>query len=663
MIGSTPTPSARQATWPQDLLASLVVFLVALPLCMGIALASEADVAAGLVTGIVGGLVVGALGGAPLQVSGPAAGLTVVCWEIIHELGLPAFGAAVLICGLIQLAAGLLRLGQWFRAVSPAVIHGMLSGIGILILASQLHVMVDDRPPGSGLANLLSLPEAFAKGLPLPQWENAPLRQQRIALLKQFGQYHERQTEIAGHAARHILHHADPARQAAESRYLDSFVSQQEALVRDVRATLAQIAASPLAFANGAKAERLAAALKQADEALERAVQALRAHDALQVEASQKEAAAALAEVLASLKNHDWAAKVGLATIVLICLWQGLAPRRLRLVPAPLVAVLAVTLASWLADLPVLYVEVPDNLLEGLTFPSLSVLSDVPLSRLLLAGTMLAAIASAETLLCASALDRVHSGPRTDYDRELAAQGVSNALCGVMGALPMTGVIVRSAANVQAGAKTRLSAFLHGVWLLLFVGFLSDLLRLIPTAALAGILVYTGFRLIDFRGLARLWREDRSEAAIFLVTIVLIVVEDLLTGVVTGLILSAVKLLLRFSHLDVRVEGGGQEPFRIQLRGAATFLRLPVLASRLESLPPGSEVHVDLKELTYIDHACLELLMGWTKQHTSTGGEVVIDWNHLHAFHHRKEGMPSNQPPPAEPRSEAAADPNQPAAR
>jgi MFS superfamily sulfate permease-like transporter len=170
MIGSTPTSSTPRATWPQDLLASLVVFLVALPLCMGIALASGADVAAGLVTGIVGGLVVGVLGGAPLQVSGPAAGLTVVCWEIIHELGLPAFGVTVLICGLIQLAAGLLRLGQWFRAVSPAVIHGMLSGIGILILASQLHVMVDDRPRGSGLANLASLPEALVKGLPLPQW-------------------------------------------------------------------------------------------------------------------------------------------------------------------------------------------------------------------------------------------------------------------------------------------------------------------------------------------------------------------------------------------------------------------------------------------------------------------------------------------------------------
>jgi MFS superfamily sulfate permease-like transporter len=662
MIGNTSPLSPRRATWPRDLLASLVVFLVALPLCMGIAIASGADVAAGLVTGIVGGIVVGLLGGAPLQVSGPAAGLTVVCWEIIHELGLPAFGVAVFLCGVIQLAAGLLRLGQWFRAVSPAVIHGMLSGIGILILASQLHVMVDDRPRGSGLANLLSLPEAFVKGLSWPQWESAPLRRQRIAWLKQFGQYHERQAEIAGHTARHILHHASPEAQAAESRYLDPFVGPQEALQRDVEAARAEVAASLLAEANGTRAERLAAALQQAEQALADAVQALRDHDAPRVEASQRQATAALAEVLASLKSHDWAAKVGLATIALICLWQGLAPRRVRLIPAPLVAVVAVTLASWLADLPVLYVEVPDNLLEGLTFPSLNVFRDVALSQLLLAGVMLAAIASAETLLCASAVDRMHSGPRTNYDRELAAQGVGNTLCGLLGALPMTGVIVRSAANVQAGAQTRLSAILHGVWLLGFVVFLSNLLRLIPTAALAGILVYTGLRLIDFRGLVRLWREDRSEAAIFLVTIGLIVVEDLLVGVVTGLVLSAVKLLVRFSHLEARVEGGGQEPYRIELVGAATFLRLPVLASRLESIPHGTKVHVDLKQLTYLDHACLELLMSWTKQHTATGGEVVIDWNHLHSFLYHRGGTPPS-PPPVPPPPAVGSSVEEPAAR
>ena len=122
----------------RDLLASLVVFLVALPLCMGIAIASGAPVAAGLVTGIVGGLVVGFFSGAPLQVSGPAAGLTVICGEVISEHGLPALGVVVMWAGIMQLVAGVFKLGQWFRAVSPAVVHGMLSGIGVLILSSQI---------------------------------------------------------------------------------------------------------------------------------------------------------------------------------------------------------------------------------------------------------------------------------------------------------------------------------------------------------------------------------------------------------------------------------------------------------------------------------------------------------------------------------------------
>src|SRR5262245_35694677 len=184
----------------RDALASLVVFLVALPLCMGIAIASGAPVAAGLVTGIIGGIVVGLLGGAPLQVSGPAAGLTVICAEVVGNHGLAALGIVVLLAGAIQLAAGVFRLGQWFRAVSPAVVHGMLAGIGVLILSSQLHVMVDDRPRHGGLANLLSIPEALGKGLPIPTWEDRSLREARLVLLQQIGQLHERQAEIAAHA-------------------------------------------------------------------------------------------------------------------------------------------------------------------------------------------------------------------------------------------------------------------------------------------------------------------------------------------------------------------------------------------------------------------------------------------------------------------------------
>jgi MFS superfamily sulfate permease-like transporter len=164
---------------------------------------------------------------------------------------------------------------------------------------------------------------------------------------------------------------------------------------------------------------------------------------------------------------------------------------------------------------------------------------------------------------------------------------------------------------------------------------LAPILRLIPTAALAGILVFTGFKLIDFKGFFKLWHESKTEALIFLTTLIVIVVEDLLMGVITGVVLSAVKLLVRFSHLELSLSTpahkGGRERTVLSMSGAATFLRLPVLAAKLEEVSPGAELHVDFAQLDYIDHACLELLMNWAKQHEATGGRLFIDWQSLHA--------------------------------
>ena len=658
MIGSaqtsTPEPAAAASgvsTWRQDLLASLVVFLVAMPLCMGIALASGAPVAAGLVTGIIGGLVVGILGGAPLQVSGPAAGLTVICGEVIRQHGLPALGIVVMVAGGLQLAAGLLKFGKWFRAVSPAVIHGMLSGIGLLILSSQLHVMVDDRPRENGLKNILSIPEALQKGMPLPTLDTAERRAAKIEFLQLTGDLHRRQAELQSHLERMISRHASQVQHDWEADHLADFVPRQEALLRDFDDVRRRFEASPLAASNGQRTDELPAALERAKLRIESALADLKGKRRDAVEASQAQATDALAVVLGGLKSHEWAAKAGLVTILIVMLWQWLAPRPLRLLPGPLLAIVAVTGLAWWLALPVLYVEVPDNLINGLTFPSLNVFQDAAFTHLLLAGVMMAVIASAETLLCATAVDRMQTGPRTNYDRELAAQGLGNLLCGALGALPMTGVIVRSAANVQAGGKSRLSAILHGVWLLVFVALLGAVLRLIPTAALAGILVYTGFKLIDFRGFQRLWKTSRTEAAIFLITVVVIVVEDLLVGVITGVVLSAIKLLVTFSYLDVKLktveQRHGHELVTLTISGAATFLRLPLLAEKLEGVPRGAHLHVDFERLDYIDHACLELLMSWAKQHESAGGQLVIDWGQLHArFREARNGASRASPQP-----------------
>src|SRR5262245_41036006 len=168
-MNSFPDSESKKSVFKSDFLASIVVFLVALPLCMGIAIASGAPVAAGLITGIIGGLIVGTISGCPLQVSGPAAGLTVIVYDIIQHHGLEMLGLGVLLAGIMQMVAGIARLGQWFRAVSPAVIQGMLAGIGFLILASQFHVMIDDKPSGSGAKNLATIPAAIAKAARIPR--------------------------------------------------------------------------------------------------------------------------------------------------------------------------------------------------------------------------------------------------------------------------------------------------------------------------------------------------------------------------------------------------------------------------------------------------------------------------------------------------------------
>src|SRR5690349_3387799 len=160
---SSAGASSRPNVFVRDFTASIVVFLVAMPLCMGIAVASGVPAEKGLITGIIGGIVVGALAGSPLQVSGPAAGLAVIVFELVRQYGVVALGPLLLIAGTIQFIAGAARLGGWFRAISPAVVHGMLAGIGVLICISQFHVLFDDSPKPGGVENLLAIPMSLLR--------------------------------------------------------------------------------------------------------------------------------------------------------------------------------------------------------------------------------------------------------------------------------------------------------------------------------------------------------------------------------------------------------------------------------------------------------------------------------------------------------------------
>lgn len=510
-------PLAR--SFGHDVFASVVVFLVALPLSMGIAIASgvpmEKAASAGLVTAIIGGLVVGPLSGSPLQVSGPAAGLTVMIAAFIQKYGFETLGIIVMIGGFVQILAGLLRLGPVFRAVSPALIQGMLAGIGVLIFASQFHVMVDDVPPGTGrefggVINVWLIPEAVVKGV------NEPV--------------------------------------------------------------------------------------------------------------------------------HRPAAVIGLLTIAIISLWAALAPKALRLVPAALLGVVAATAAASTFDLDVRRVPVPERLLDAARAPSLADLDALRDIGVWLAGLSLAFVASAESLLTATAADSLQRhAERTGYSRELIAQGVGNLLCGLLNVLPLTGVIVRTSANVMAGGRTRLSAFLHGAWMLLFVLLLPQLLSMIPVAALAAILVYTGAKLVKVDLAKGLWRQDRIEALVFGVTFAGVVGFDLLTGILLGIGVSLARLIYTFSHLAIRIEkDDAARVAHVYPDGAATFIRLPRFAGALEKIPPGYDAHIHLSRLTYIDHASLTMLMDWGENFEAAGGRLHLDRDILHRLFDEQAWRPAN---------------------
>ena len=507
-------PLVRFSDLKQDVLASIVTFLVALPLCMGIAIASGEPPASGILTGIIGGLVVGWIAGCPLQVSGPAAGLTVIVVDLVQTHGREHLGIIILLAGAIQIGAAWLQLGHWFRAVSPAVIHGMLAGIGVLIFVSQFHVMIDDTPKGSGLANLVTLPEALWKSI------------------------------LTGNDA-------------------DT--------------------------------------------------------------------------------SHHEAARIGLLTIGIIILWTKFAPRRLRLIPPVLVGVTCAALLATLREVPISHVSVQDNLFWVINFPSAGDLSHMLDTSIWAEALGLAFIASVETLLSATAVDQLHVGPRTKYNRELFGQGIGNSLCGLIGVLPMTGVIVRSAANVQAGARTRLATVFHGFWLLLFVSQLPFILRLIPTASLGAVLVYTGYKLMNVKAVKEMKAYGRGEIWIYCATVTTIVTTNLLIGVLLGIGLAVAKLLYTTQNLDTYYWHDPKTgKLNLEISGIATFLSLPRLAKTLEQAPPFADISVRIDGLRHIDHACLNLLESWEKLHLGTGGKVRMDRTGLqnlsrHANEVRKE--------------------------
>lgn len=468
----------KAAKLSKDLPASLVVFLVALPLSIGIALASGAPVRAGLVSAAIGGIVVGLLSGAPLQVSGPAAGLSVMVYGYVQRFGFTTTCAITMVAGLIQVAAGTAGIAQGALAISPAVLHAMLAGIGILIALGQLHVMLGDAPHGSALSNLTELP--------------------------------------------HSLSHL-----------------------------------------NGA------------------------------------------------------ALTVGLVTLGTLVLWNRFLAKKIPFIPGSLVAIALGTVTSLMVPGTVPHVTINAGLFDNLTRPTLGTAS---LSDVLLAGLAMAVVASAESLLCAVATDQLHSGPRANLNKELFAQGVGNLLSGLVAGLPITGVIVRSSANINSGAKTRLSAILHGVWMLVFVLFLASFLEKVPMAALAALLMHVGINLVKVKEIRKI--AEFNEAVVYGVTIFGVVFINLLWGIGLGFGLALVMLLRRTTVVEIETKERDGNQLEVTIKGSLHFLAVPALTTRMRGIPSGREVHLRFS-VTALDHAAVEAIRAWRLGYQSSGGTVV----------------------------------------
>ncbi|HCN30444.1 MAG TPA: hypothetical protein DIT64_17225 [Verrucomicrobiales bacterium] len=475
----------------RDLPASLVVFLVAVPLSLGIALASGAPIIAGLIGAVAGGIVTGLLAGSPLQVSGPAAGLTVVVAGLVHQFGWETMCLITACAGVVQLILGFLKVARGTLVIAPAVVHGMLAGIGISIALAQIHVVFGGSPASSPIANVLAFPRQLAA--------------------------------MSGEAA--IL---------------------------------------------------------------------------------------------------------GFLTIAILIVWKKLPVPALKAVPAPLVAVLVATVVSVIFKMDVARVDLP----EKFELTQLKPASDW--GAFIIAVLTVAIIASIESLLCAVATDKLHSGVRSNLDKELSAQGAGNLVSGLLGGLPITGVIVRSSANIMAGAASRWSAILHGVWILLFALFLGGLIETIPLAVLAGLLVHVGVNLVNLHHIRDL--ATHNEHYIYFATVLGVTCVNLLAGVGIGVALSVFFAIRRLSLTEVKMEQRGDK-WHVVIEGTMTFACVPKVNLELSKIPAGAPVDIDLA-VDFIDHAAFEALHGWRQNHERTGGHVDIDETHEEWYKPAVEGRP-----------------------
>ncbi len=497
-----------------DIPSSIVVFLVALPLCLGIALASEAPLFSGLIAGIVGGLVVGSLSGSQLSVSGPAAGLTaIVAAGILKLPSFESFLFAVIICGFLQVILGFVKAGILGDYVPNGVIKGMLAAIGIILILNQFPHLLGDSGPSI-------LDESVRQG-----------------------------GETSG---------------GLFSNFFNAFTQ--------INSVALIIGGSCLAF---------------------------------------------------------------------YVIWEKLMAKKtgfLKLLPAPLLVVfLGVGLnlifnSNGLHGHHLVTIPQASSTSEFLSFFTIPDFSAFFNKEVWILGITLALVASLETLLSIEAIDDLDPYQRvTNKERELKAQGVGNMVSGLIGGLPVTSVIVRSSANVNSGAKSKMSTIMHGGLLLVCVAFIPGILNLIPKCALAAILIYTGYKLAKPSLFKQFFSRGMNQFLPFLITIMAILLTDLLIGVLVGIGVG-VFFIVRTNFKSSLFVIQDDNKYLFRLKKDVSFLNKPIIKNRLEELPENSYVIIDVCSAGFIDKDIIEVIEDFAIHAPLKNITVEIKQNKDHGF-------------------------------
>jgi len=473
-----------------DLPSSIVVFLVALPLCLGIALASGAPLFSGIIAGMVGGIVIGSLSGSHLSVSGPAAGLTaIVAAAILKMPAYQTFLLAVVLAGVIQLILGYVKAGVFGDYVPSSAIKGMLSAIGIILILKQIPHFVG---------------------------------------------------------------------------YDADYAGDYKFVQQDSKNTFSEL-------------------------------------------------------IMAAQRITPLAVIIAIISLLIQIVWDKILVKKgkiFQLIPAPLVVVVAGVLICQFAatkgitlnEDQMVNLPIAASAGEFLTFFTMPDWNSFSNADVWTTAFTLAIVASLETLLNIEAADNLDPYQRvTPTNRELKAQGVGNIVSGLLGGLPVTSVVVRTSANINAGAKTKMSAVSHGVFLLLSVALIPGLLKMIPLSALASILIYTGYKLAKPSIFKAFYKKGADQFIPFVVTVVAIIFTDLLIGILIGIAVG-LFFVLRSNFKTALFVVNDHNKYLFRLRKDVSFLNKPILKAKLEEVPENAFVILDLSRAYFIDKDVIEVI-------------------------------------------------------